>query len=47
MKIDQIWTYPVKSMLGGRLQSAELASNGIVGDRLWALPYSSLWTASS
>ncbi len=37
MKIDQIWTYPVKSMLGGRVQSAELASNGIVGDRLWAL----------
>lgn len=37
MRIDQIWTYPVKSMLGGRVDSVALASNGIVGDRMWAL----------
>jgi len=37
MRIDQIWTYPVKSMLGGRVPSADLAANGIVGDRMWAL----------
>ena len=37
MRIDQIWTYPIKSMLGGRVESAALAANGIVGDRMWAL----------
>ena len=37
MRIDQIWTYPVKSMLGSRVQAASLASNGVVGDRMWAL----------
>lgn len=37
MRIDQIWTYPVKSMLGSRIPAAGLASNGVVGDRMWAL----------
>ena len=37
MKLDQIWTYPVKSMLGSRVSRAELDENGIVGDRMWAL----------
>jgi uncharacterized protein YcbX len=37
MRIDQIWTYPIKSMLGGRVESAALADNGVVGDRMWAL----------
>lgn len=37
MKLDQIWTYPVKSMLGSRVDSAELAAHGIVGDRMFAL----------
>ncbi|MCU1364900.1 MAG: hypothetical protein JWL72_514 [Ilumatobacteraceae bacterium] len=37
MRLDQIWTYPVKSMLGGQVARAELAENGIVGDRMWAL----------
>src|SRR4051812_15005542 len=37
MRIDQIWIYPVKSMLGGRVADAELAENGLVGDRMWAL----------
>jgi uncharacterized protein len=37
LRIDQIWTYPVKSMLGSRVTTAQLAENGIVGDRMWAL----------
>jgi uncharacterized protein YcbX len=37
MRLDQIWRYPVKSMLGARVESAELADNGVVGDRMWAL----------
>ncbi len=37
MQLDQIWTYPVKSMLGARIEAAEIASNGIVGDRMWTL----------
>jgi len=37
MRVDQIWQYPVKSMLGGRVDAAELASNGVVGDRMFAL----------
>ena len=37
MQVDQIWRYPVKSMLGARVEQAELAANGVVGDRLWAL----------
>ena len=37
MRLDQIWKYPVKSMLGSRVDTAELAEEGIVGDRIWAL----------
>lgn len=37
LRIDQIWTYPVKSMLGSRVTTACLAENGVVGDRMWAL----------
>src|SRR3954471_24663733 len=37
MHLDQIWKYPVKSMLGSTVKSAELADHGIVGDRMWAL----------
>lgn len=37
MHVDQIWRYPVKSMIGGRVDVAEVASNGIVGDRTWAV----------
>jgi hypothetical protein len=35
--IDQIWRYPVKSMIGGRVESAELGARGVVGDRTWAV----------
>lgn len=37
MQLDQIWQYPVKSMLGARISHATLAHNGIGNDRLWAL----------
>jgi MOSC domain-containing protein len=37
MHIDQIWRYPVKSMVGGRVDAAELGTHGIVGDRTWAV----------
>jgi uncharacterized protein YcbX len=37
MRIDQIWSYPVKSMEGGTVSSAKLSMLGIVGDRRWAV----------
>ncbi len=37
MHIDQIWRYPVKSMVGGRVDAAEVGELGIVGDRTWAV----------
>lgn len=37
MHIEQIWRYPVKSMVGGRVDSAEVGETGIVGDRTWAV----------
>ena len=35
--LSQIWVYPVKSMLGGTVDSGELGDNGISGDRRWAV----------
>jgi uncharacterized protein YcbX len=37
MKISQLWSYPVKSMVGEQVPSAELSMLGIVGDRHWAI----------
>lgn len=37
MKILEIWRYPVKSMLGESLTSAQAGPAGIVGDRHWAV----------
>lgn len=37
MRIDQVWRYPVKSLLGGRVAAAEVQELGIVGDRQWTL----------
>ena len=37
MRIQQIWRYPVKSMIGGMVDSADLHPHGIVGDRTWAV----------
>ncbi len=35
--VKEIWRYPVKSMKGGRLESAAVGTLGIPGDRGWAL----------
>lgn len=37
MKVAQLWSYPVKSMMGGTVPSVDISSLGIVGDRHWAL----------
>lgn len=34
MYVKELWRYPVKSMAGERLQSAQLSANGIEGDRV-------------
>ena len=34
MYVDALWRYPVKSLAGERLSSAEIGSAGIAGDRL-------------
>ena len=36
MQVSQLWRYPVKSMVGGRVESIELDQLGVVGDRTWA-----------
>lgn len=36
-RIAQLWQYPVKSMGGQTLDAAELASDGLLGDRGWAV----------
>jgi uncharacterized protein YcbX len=35
--VREIHRYPVKSMLGERLESVELDDRGLVGDRMWAV----------
>jgi uncharacterized protein YcbX len=37
VRIEQIWRYPVKSMIGGLVDSADLHPLGVVGDRTWAV----------
>ncbi len=37
MHVSQLWRYPVKSMIGGRVESIEIDDLGIVGDRTWAV----------
>jgi uncharacterized protein YcbX len=37
MKVDDVWRYPVKSMLGERRESVDVTPQGIVGDRSWAI----------
>src|SRR4051794_10927069 len=34
MRVQELWRYPVKSMAGEILQTAELTANGIAGDRI-------------
>lgn len=37
MQLAEIHRYPVKSLLGERVQQTEIGPNGILGDRVWAL----------
>jgi uncharacterized protein YcbX len=37
MRIEEIWRYPVKSLGGERLDTAELGERGIDGDRAWGV----------
>ena len=37
MKIAEVWRYPVKSMLGEKLEQSEVEPGGIQGDRQWAV----------
>lgn len=37
MHVSQLWRYPVKSMVGGRVDSIALDELGVVGDRTWAV----------
>lgn len=37
MKVAEVWRYPVKSMLGEKLDKAEVEPGGIRGDRQWAV----------
>src|SRR4029077_9199045 len=34
MDVQELWRYPVKSMRGERLESAEIGRDGVRGDRL-------------
>lgn len=36
MNVSQLWRHPVKSMMGERVESAEVVEQGMVGDRTWA-----------
>ncbi len=37
MRVVDIWRYPVKSLGGERLSTADVGPDGIVGDRAWGL----------
>jgi uncharacterized protein len=36
-RIAEIWRYPVQSMQGERLEAAEIAPNGVIGDRAYGI----------
>jgi hypothetical protein len=35
--VKELFRYPVKSMLGERLERLEVGERGVIGDRAWAL----------
>lgn len=37
MDVSQLWRYPVKSMIGRRVDRIEVDACGVVGDRTWAV----------
>src|SRR5919108_2313349 len=36
-RVEALWRFPVKSMLGEELDAADLGEGGVVGDRAYAL----------
>jgi uncharacterized protein YcbX len=36
-RISELWLFPVKSMAGSRVDSAEVTARGLTGDRSWAV----------
>src|SRR5919205_1007183 len=36
-RVKEVWRYPLKSMAGERLESAQVGARGLWGDRGWAL----------
>lgn len=36
-RVEALWVFPVKSMSGARVEHAEVAAGGLVGDREWAV----------
>jgi uncharacterized protein len=37
LRVRELWRFPVKSLLGERLGTAEVGPEGVAGDRSWAL----------
>src|ERR687893_737365 len=37
VRVLELWRYPVKSLQGERLETAEIGAEGIAGDRQWAV----------
>lgn len=37
MRVSAIWQYPVKSMIGVEVPTADLTATGLLGDRAWAV----------
>ena len=37
MRVLELWRYPVKSLLGERLESVRVTENGFEGDRRFAI----------
>jgi uncharacterized protein YcbX len=35
-RVGELWRYPVKSMMGERVEQLQVAVRGAVGDRAWA-----------
>ena len=36
-EVEELWRYPVKSMMGEQLTATEVTENGLLGDRAYAL----------
>jgi uncharacterized protein len=35
--VEELWRYPVKSMIGEQLNATEITQSGVLGDRAYAL----------